>query len=285
MLKDVIADTIKSSVLNEPFSIELLQFSGIEAGQPYRPDYNNIVFVTKGKTTVLVDGATVEISKDNLLLISKGQVFCFLSTAIEGYSLKFGNCFWDKTPISASNCKAALFDSGSANMLFRLGSQNLNDIASLFLTLLNEYNSDYYSNKPDALAAYLKILVIKIANINALLQKDIAQYDTKLYQEFQRLVSRHFAKTHNVSDYANMLGVSPRKLTDACKSSGMGAKEVISSEVVAEAKRLLQFSSQSVKEIASNIGFETPYQFSSFFKKHVHLSPVEFRNRLAEIGI
>lgn len=285
MHNEVITDTIKSAILNESFSIALLHTDPLVTGQLYSPDYNLIVFITKGKITIAVDGEIFEVSKNSLLLVSKGQVYSFLDASAEGYLLKFGNCFWDKTPISASNCKAVLFDSGAANRQFFLTKQNQTEMVSLFSTALTDYEGAYYSNKPDALAAYLKIIIIKIANIHSLLQQNAGTYDTKLYQSFIVLVQQDFKKHHNVSEYADKLGVSSRKLHDVCKVAGTGAKETINQELITEAKRLLQFTSLPVKEIAATLGFATPYHFSNFFKKHTQHSPIEYRQLVVEIGI
>jgi AraC-like DNA-binding protein len=285
MYNEVITDTIKSAILNESFSIALLHTDPLVTGQVYRPDYNLIIFITKGKAILTVDGEIFEISKNNLLLLSKGQVYSFLDASAEGYLLKFGNCFWDKTPISASNCKAVLFDNGTANRQFSLTEENQTEMVSLFNAALTDYEGEYYYNKADALAAYLKIIIIKIANIHSLLQQNTGTYDTKLYQSFIVLVQEDFKKHHHVSEYAHKLGVSSRKLQDVCKAAGTGAKETINEELITEAKRLLQFTSLPVKEIAATLGFATPYHFSNFFKKHTQHSPIEHRQLVVEIGI
>lgn len=279
------AHTIKSSVLNESFSIELLRFNTFVLQQPYRPDYNSILFITDGEATVLLDNEKISLTKNSLLLISKNQVYCFTENTAVGYFLQFGNCFWDKTPISASNCKAVLFDSGSAGRLLKPNDNDLPELNLLFATILNDFQGPHYSNKQDALAAYLKILIIKIANIHALLTKEATLYDTKLVQNFRLLIEKDSSTSHNVSDYAQKLGISPRKLQEVCKVQGTGAKEIINAHLIAEAKRALHFSSQPVKEIAAGLGFASPYQFSAFFKKHTYNSPVAYRHQLVETDI
>lgn len=280
-----IAHTIKSSVLNESFSTELLRFDTFTLHQPYRPDYNSILFITDGEATVLLDDEKVSVTKNSLLLIAKNQVYCFTENTTVGYFLQFGNCFWDKTPISASNCKAVLFDSGSSSRLMQPNSTDLPELNLLFTVILNDFEGPHYSNKQDALAAYLKILVIKIANIHALLNKEATLYDTKLVQNFRSLVEKDSSTSHNVSGYAQKLGISPRKLQEVCKAQGTGAKEIINGHIIAEAKRLLHFSSQPIKEIAAGLGFASPYQFSAFFKKHTNNSPVSYRQQLVETDI
>jgi AraC-like DNA-binding protein len=99
------------------------------------------------------------------------------------------------------------------------------------------------------------------------------------------LVQQEFKKEHNVSTYSDKLGVSSRKLNDVCKAAGTGAKEIITSEIISEAKRLLQFTSLSIKEISMTVGFSSPYQFSTFFKNNTGLSPANYKLEQAQKGI
>ncbi|WP_409079948.1 helix-turn-helix domain-containing protein [Sphingobacterium sp. UME9] len=51
---------------------------------------------------------------------------------------------------------------------------------------------------------------------------------------------------------------------------------------MAEAKRLLQFSAITVKEIAYSFNFNSAEQFSHFFKKNTKLSPLNYRNQFVD---
>ena len=66
--------------------------------------------------------------------------------------------------------------------------------------------------------------------------------------------------------------------------AGKGAKELINGQLVAEAKRSLQFSSRPVKEIAYQLHFSTPEQCSHFFKKNAMMSPQDYRARFVNFG-
>lgn len=282
--KEIQEQTI-DPMLKDSFSIEMLSEHRFAAGRSYRPDHNQVLFVSEGSGTVIIDGVNVSFSGNSLLLISKGQVFMFGGNAVTGYLLRFGDCFWERTPASANNCKAVLFDSGMAERRFPLNATGRRELEDLFNVMLKEFSGPDYANKPDVLAAYLKIIIIKIANIHALLQEDTGSYDTKLYQDFISLVREECSQVHDVATFARKLGVSSRKLSEISRRFGNGAKEIINGQLIAEAKRLLQFSSQSIKEISGNLNFATPYQFSNFFKKHTSLSPVEYRRRFVKIGI
>jgi AraC-like DNA-binding protein len=128
--------------------------------------------------------------------------------------------------------------------------------------------------------------MIKIANVNAALIEGFDSYDNQLYRQFIELVSRQYQTTREVSEFAKQLGISTRKLTDICnRCAGKGAKDIINGQLISEAKRSLQFSAHPVKEIAYQLNFSTPEQFSHFFKKNTQVSPHQYRSHFVHIGM
>src|SRR5437879_3499552 len=76
-----------------------------------RLTYNRIFLISKGSGVIRIDDETYPITGNELFLLAKGQVYAFdRHSRISGYELCFGDCFWEKTPASASNCKAVLFN-------------------------------------------------------------------------------------------------------------------------------------------------------------------------------
>ncbi|WCT14793.1 helix-turn-helix domain-containing protein [Mucilaginibacter jinjuensis] len=255
--------------------------------QAFRSTYNRIFLIECGHGNVQIDDAIHSIQTNELLLLAKGQLYQFLpGSHLTGYELIFGDCFWERTPASASNCKAVLFNNASANQQIPVAEANLPELLSLFNTLYQEFLTEDYINKPDALAAYLKIIMIKIANLNALLINGFDSHENQLYRQFLELVSKQYQSTHEVADFANQLGITARKLSDLCnRCAGKGAKDIINGQLVAEAKRSLQFSAKPVKEIAFHLNFSTPDQFSHFFKKNTQISPNQYRSNFVNIGM
>lgn len=75
-------------------------------------------------------------------------------------------------------------------------------------------------------------------------------------------------------------------ISEICKRcSNRNAKEIINGQITAEAKRFLQFSSKTVKEIAYELNFSTSEQFSHFFKKNTKMAPADYRQDFVSIGI
>jgi AraC-like DNA-binding protein len=273
--------------LRDSFSVEEINGQLFEDDSLHRISFNELILVREGYGTVSIDGTSYDIVPHSLFVISKGQVYAVGgNNHVEGYVLRFGDCFWEKTPASAGNCKAVLFNDPSGHQQMQLSMQEEEALTSLMITTLDEFNAPDYVNKGDALAAYLKIIVIKVANIDSLLHEGHSTTDNKIYRQYIELVSSEYRNTHEVTDYAEKLGISHRQLADLCKRcAGRRPKDIINGQLVAEAKRLLQFSSKPVKEISYILNFATPYQFSAFFKKETHLSPNDYRAQFVKIGI
>src|SRR3569833_1356968 len=135
--------------------------------QPMRLRYHTIYLLEKARGSVQIDDVDHTLSGGQLLLAAKGQVLVFSSgMRMEGFVISFGDCFWEKAPASASNCKAVLFNNAAANQQLIISDGDLTELRPLFLSLLQESRKPPYINQLDALAAYLKIIMIKIANIN-----------------------------------------------------------------------------------------------------------------------
>jgi len=273
--------------LKDSFAINYLDTHIFGESTVCRINYHRIFIIEQGNGSLRVDNNVYPISGNEVFLLAKGQLYTFdEGTQITGYELSFGDCFWEKAPDSASNCKAVLFNNAAANQQLPLSSADHSELDILFHTLYLEYIKDDYPNKLDAMAAYLKIIMIKIANVNASLAHGYDSYENQVYRQYLELVSSQYQSTHEVADFARQLGIPARKLSDLCRRcSGKGAKDIINGQIIAEAKRSLQFSSKPVKEIAYHLNFSTPDQFSHFFKKNTLISPNDYRDRFVNIGM
>jgi len=278
-----IQNALLESEIRDSFSVNLLD--GHVNLEKCRLAYHRIIMVRSGSGSMSVDEHNYELSPPQLLLASKGQILAGSNLRITGYELSFGDCFWERAPQSANNCKAVLFNNASANQILNLDKRTSDELSPLFEAIYREHQSEDYINKLDAMAAYLKIIMIKIANINAALLQGYDDFDKQLYRKFVEQVSQHYHVLHDVNYYATLLNVTPRRLSDLCRSScGKSAKQIINGQLIAEAKRRLQFSTVPVKEIAYQLSFSTPEQFSSFFKKNVSASPTDYRAYFVNIG-
>ena len=98
------------------------------------------------------------------------------------------------------------------------------------------------------------------------------------YGWFRDHVEENFRSWHKVSEYADRLGYSTRTLNRLARQyTGLSAKELIDERVVLEAKRQLRHADTSVAEIAEQLGFDDPSNFSSYFRRRTGTTPGAFR--------
>lgn len=104
-----------------------------------------------------------------------------------------------------------------------------------------------------------------------------------LFLKFLEQVRNNFSQNFPVSHFAKILGTTQAKLNELSKlHTNKTAQNVIYSLIISEAKRLLFYTSLSIKEIAYALGFNDPFYFSNFFKKHTGKSPLDFKKEAAQ---
>ncbi|WP_205511237.1 helix-turn-helix domain-containing protein [Longitalea arenae] len=265
--------------------VHRLQGCSFETDELLRKGFNKILVVEQGSGTIELAKAPYAISDGILYLVGKEKPVALRANTINGYLLQFEDSFWQKTPLSANNCKEVLFNRSIDSFTLQPEKKHFDHLLELFALTIQDFESPDYSNKPDVLAAYLKVIIIKMANIHYLLTKDTPSYDSKLFERFVALINEKGNYLHKVEDYTAELGVSARKLSDVCRMKGKNAKQMILQHLVNEAKRDLQFTSRSIKQIAAELHFSTPYQFSNFFKNQTGSSPNQYRDQFVKIGI
>jgi len=140
--------------------------------------------------------------------------------------------------------------------------------------------------RQDLLVAYLKILLIKAIRIKLLksttsLPLDKGTAAATLLRQLKKMIESHFRTRHNGGEYANLLNIPVKTLGRIVKNHFQRTlTEIISDRIVMEAKRELNFTSRTVKEIAFYLGFDDKYHFSRYFKNKTGLSPQSYRNSL-----
>lgn len=112
-------------------------------------------------------------------------------------------------------------------------------------------------------------------------QTELTTFDRNqldVIREYNYLVEKYFKTKHQVADYAELLHKSPKTLSNLFKKYGNKSPlQIIQDRKILEARRLLQYSDKSIKEIAYEIGYEDLQTFSRFFKKIEGISPSNFK--------
>lgn len=91
-------------------------------------------------------------------------------------------------------------------------------------------------------------------------------------------MAEQLAEEHCVEELARIAGLSASRFAHRFKEeTGDSAIAYLLKLRLRQAARLLEFSGRSVKEVAGDVGFESPFYFSRQFKKHYSVSPREYQ--------
>lgn len=100
-----------------------------------------------------------------------------------------------------------------------------------------------------------------------------------LFERFMSLVSEYHTTERGVAFYADRLGMTPKYLSKLIKQvSGRSAPDWIDSFVIQEAKSMLKYTDDSIKEIVYKLNFVNASVFYKFFKAQTGMTPSEYRN-------
>jgi AraC-like DNA-binding protein len=99
-----------------------------------------------------------------------------------------------------------------------------------------------------------------------------------LFEQFMALVAKYHDRYRNVGFYADKLCLTPKYLSKLIKTAtGRSAPEWIDAYVILEAKNLLKYSDNTIKEIVYKLNFPNQSVFYKFFKARTGMTPSEYR--------
>ena len=101
----------------------------------------------------------------------------------------------------------------------------------------------------------------------------------EICREFVQLVIENYTKERRAHFYAEKLGISLQHLSTTIKQvTGKNVLDIISHVVIIDVKAKLKSSDMTIQEIAYSLNFPSASFFGKYFKRHIGMSPLEYRN-------
>jgi AraC family transcriptional regulator, transcriptional activator of pobA len=245
---------------------------------PHRHDYYSLLLVETGIFDLKIDFQSETLQAPSILLLKPGQVHQTLSSNnVSGWIMLFDGQVIDQ------QARFAIDRSFQNTILFSLESEEVSKLGHLFGLLLENINEKHCGIfHKQFLYGLLNGFLYKAVDL--LYQKEagkLARHPTRaveISRNFNQLVKANFRTLKKPSDYADKMHITVSYLNDTLKSvTGFPCSYMIHQEVIGEAKRLLYYTSKSVKEIAVELGYRDYKYFIRQFGKMVNSSPAEFR--------
>jgi len=111
---------------------------------------------------------------------------------------------------------------------------------------------------------------------------DAKPIDNLLVLKAMDYVDRHYQNKFTLKDMADALYISPNYLSELFKkTSGMKFSDYLLEVRMKKSEEYLADLSYKIGDISSRVGFSDPRYFSSAFRKKYHMTPLEYRNKVA----
>lgn len=242
-----------------------------------------IMIVTDGTAKLSVNYSVEELRKNSMAFLMPNMVMS-LSNADNGFKMK-GVCF---TP--------AYFDDLSSyapvyNQMNAFLSENVMPIQSLsenemecmkaMLNLYKDINIGqlHYNGLLQHLSNLLLLRFAEILRSGCMSDTSKVSHSVEIYREFRKLLINNYLKEHYIQFYSSQLSVSPTYLSRIVrKISGRTVNEHIAHMLITEARRLLDCTDMTVKQISYRLGFSDQAAFGKFFRNQFGTSPTAYRN-------
>jgi AraC-like DNA-binding protein len=280
----ILGEAQGTTALSDNRILDLLRY-------PIRFDGYILFFLKRGRFSIDFNLKTYDVHEGSLLvtvpgnIIRLGQlaeerlpeielVYVVLSKQfVSGLQLDFNKVFQDSVQMLENPCIV-------------LNEEQLALAESYFL-LARQVLQSSLSNKKDIIGGLLSSLSYMTEDIwtGQLNEKTEALADSGAraaltYDRFMKLVTEYHNRERGMQFYADKLCLTPKYLSKIVKeASGRSGPEWIDAFVILEAKNLLRYSDESIKEIAYKLHFPSASVFNKFFKANTGLVPSDYRRR------
>ncbi|MEM9328466.1 MAG: helix-turn-helix domain-containing protein [Bacteroidota bacterium] len=212
-----------------------------------------------------------------------------------GYYIMFSQDFVTQSSVLTQILDLFPFLKMEKSIPFNVAPGRYEEILSIYSNIREEYHGTAM-DKFQMIEAQVYLLLTNVRRLfeeqvdSELAASSLKAADLKLLSRYQTLIQTSFypdaqldtfANLHSTSYYAQKLSVHPNHLNAIVKKiSGITALNHIHHHLLALAKSYLAQTDWSVKEIAYSLRFESPNNFSAFFKRNAGMTPLEYRQQV-----
>ena len=260
-------------------------FEYIPMGHPIRPRNTAILFVSNGSVTLKEHISVHVLEKNSVIIIDTNRVYEVIEASddVEISLLVYKRSYLDKVALKLNKIK--VYDSLKKQLkrIFKISTSEM-DMLNQNMDMLNYYLQEKteitYIN--EIVEHYFIIILYHIVSVVEENNEDLAEMtrNQQIVNDFILLVSENYLNTKSVQFYAEKLHITSRYLSYIVKlETNKTPNDYITEFIINEAKAQLSTTTNSIKEIAINLNFSDQYSFSHFFKKHLNITPVQYKKQ------
>lgn len=250
-----------------------------EAGEAHRHDCHSFFFLETGTVTIEIDFNKYKVKAPSVIYMHPSQVhlilafknvtvtsFAITSENLHPEYLKFLEALTPTIPILLKKDALSLI-STTAALCIQLSKR--------------ERDKLYHSLLKDSCNTFAA-LIISLFTAQSKPVDKLSRFET-INKSFHETLEQHYTTIKSPAAFAKILNISTAYLNECVKNTtGQSVSHQIQQRVILEAKRMLYHSNRSVKEIATELGYDDYPYFSRLFTRVVGMTAVTFRQKNRE---
>lgn len=259
------------------------------ASKPHIHSFYQIIWFKTGTGKHFVDFKEYEVFENAIFFIAKNQVHYFDGgTNYKGILIHFNEFFLVQQDSEMDfMLKCSLFNNPYQQPSCCVGRGIEHVLDQYIQQIRTELNNHGIFAQEELLRIYLKAFLIQIQRrknefeqTNLQSNSGVNDRRTQLMM-FVNLVDENYVRGYTVAEYARLMHVSTRTLSDLTGHLlNKTPSQMIQERIILEAQRLLLHSNLNIGQVGYRLGFDDPSYFVKYFKKHTNVSPSDFRKSI-----
>lgn len=245
-------------------------------------NFNAVLLCISGTCDITAGHHQFQLTTHTISIVPSEYIFLLenFSSDFKAYAVLFTGDFLKKGFIKSEILEQLLHINVDYPPIFQLEESDYRDNLYKF----QKINEELATNNPFRIEVVRLYLLQLLYDYNRVCEVCLLNSTTNINRQYQivyafrKLIDEYFGTLKTVSEYANLLHISPKYLGECTKEQlGIPAIQLIHQRIILEAELLLKYSLMSVKEIALLLNYDTASHFSRLFKTLKGITPSEYR--------
>jgi AraC family transcriptional activator of pobA len=244
--------------------------------------YRALVLCLNGTCNESVNQFRVHITANTMHLVTpqSNTVFTDASEDLELFLILYKEEFIKDSLIREAMIENLLEPEFGQPTLCDLEEDNMGLILGLFEKIEKEYQTQQ-AHHSQMIHLFFIELMLEASRTNTKCSERTLRHASRpktLINQFKKLIEVHFLELRTVQQYADLLFVTPKHLSEVVKhGTGLTPLYLIHNRTFQEAGYWLCASELTIKEIAEKLNFDTSSHFSRFFKQYSGYNPTDYQ--------
>ncbi|MDF2522796.1 MAG: AraC family transcriptional regulator [Clostridiales bacterium] len=256
--------------------------------EPNMHEVYEMVYMKKGNAIFEISGKSTPLGPNDIVIIKPNQPHRFIVKSEMGCEFIVLNFKFENTK-SGEFSDISLSDflnfvsSKDAGPFITLKVSQKNEIITLLNRILREKESNEIASDFLKHLMVMELFVLISRALKMEWENSIKNKSPKIKELVQAAVSyiqNNYERDISLADIAKFVFLSPSYFIRAFKEEmGISPINYLLKIRIERAKELLEETESKISDIALNVGFSNQQRFNEIFKKHVKMTPLQYRKQ------